>query len=95
LFYPLERALIESFVKAAIDDEKDTNISSWGESLRAWISMMIAYLDVKMIFSTIVKTSGLLSGLVPVLAERMKPCLGLWIDASPNASAQGRKCRST
>ena len=46
LFYPLERALVESFVKAAIDDEKDTNISSWGESLRAWISMMIAYLDV-------------------------------------------------
>jgi len=46
LFYPLERALIESFVKAAIDDEKDANISSWGESLRAWISMMVAYLDV-------------------------------------------------
>jgi hypothetical protein len=46
LFYPLEEALTESFVKAAIDDEKDTNISLWGESLRSWISMMVGYLDV-------------------------------------------------
>ena len=46
LFYPLERALIESFVKAAVEDEKNTGFSTWGQLLRSWISMMIGYLDV-------------------------------------------------
>lgn len=46
LFCPLERALIESFVKAAVDDEKDANFSTWGQLLRSWISMMVGYLDV-------------------------------------------------
>src|ERR1700722_10957289 len=46
LFYPLEQALIESFVKAVVDDEKDTNFSTWGQLLRSWISMMVGYLDV-------------------------------------------------
>ncbi|KAI4127408.1 MAG: hypothetical protein LQ347_004615, partial [Umbilicaria vellea] len=46
ILYPLERALIESFVKAALDDEKENNITSWGESLRSWISMMVGYLDI-------------------------------------------------
>lgn len=35
LHYPLEPALVESFVKAAIDEETDTGFSAWGESLRS------------------------------------------------------------
>lgn len=46
IIYPLEWPLIESFVKAALDDEKENNITSWGESLRSFISMMVGYLDI-------------------------------------------------
>jgi hypothetical protein len=46
LFYPLERPLIESFVRAAVGDEKIIYVSSWGGLLRSWISMMIGYLNV-------------------------------------------------
>jgi hypothetical protein len=46
LHYPLEQALVESFVKAAIDEEKDTGFSAWGEALRSWVSLMTGYLEV-------------------------------------------------
>lgn len=46
ILYPPEWALIESFAKAAVDDEKENNITSWGELLRSWIFMMVGYLDV-------------------------------------------------
>lgn len=46
LHYPLEGALVESFVKAGIDEEKDTSFSAWDESLRSWISLMVGYLEV-------------------------------------------------
>ncbi|KKK22387.1 hypothetical protein ARAM_002225 [Aspergillus rambellii] len=46
LHYPLEQALVESFVKAAIDEETETGFSAWGESLRSWISLMTGYLEV-------------------------------------------------
>ena len=46
LLYPLERPLIESFVRGVISDEKDDYCSSWGELLKAWISMMVGYLDI-------------------------------------------------
>lgn len=46
LFYPVEQALVESFVKAALDEEKDNDISPWAELLRAWIAMMGGYLEV-------------------------------------------------
>ncbi len=45
LFYPLEQALVESFVKAALDEEKD-NILHWELTLKAWIAMMGGYLEV-------------------------------------------------
>ncbi|KAJ5542194.1 hypothetical protein N7461_008197 [Penicillium sp. DV-2018c] len=47
LFHPLEPALTESFVKAAVDDhDKKCQVSAWGQSLRAWISMMVGYVEV-------------------------------------------------
>lgn len=46
ILYPLKRALIESFVKAALNDEKKNHITFWGEALRSWISMMVGYLDI-------------------------------------------------
>ncbi|KAB8067023.1 hypothetical protein BDV29DRAFT_115815 [Aspergillus leporis] len=46
LHYPLEQTLVESFVKAAIDEEKDTSFSAWDESLRSWVSLMTGYLEV-------------------------------------------------
>ncbi|EFW13732.1 hypothetical protein D8B26_002529 [Coccidioides posadasii str. Silveira] len=46
LFYPLEELLVESFVKAAIDEENEFKWSNWSESLRAWLSMMTGYLEV-------------------------------------------------
>ncbi|KAJ5173531.1 uncharacterized protein N7500_001462 [Penicillium coprophilum] len=39
-------ALVESFVKAIIEEEIDTSFSEWGESLRSWVSLMIGYLEV-------------------------------------------------
>lgn len=45
--HALEPALIESFVKAAVDDhDKKGQVSAWGQSLRAWISMMVGYVEV-------------------------------------------------
>ncbi|QSS50882.1 hypothetical protein I7I53_06061 [Histoplasma capsulatum var. duboisii H88] len=46
LCYPLERALVESFVKAVIDEETESGHSAWGESLRCWVSMMTEYIEV-------------------------------------------------
>jgi hypothetical protein len=46
LFYSREQALVESFVGAAIDEDKEVGYSSWGELLRSWISMMAGYLEV-------------------------------------------------
>ncbi|CAG8889947.1 unnamed protein product [Penicillium egyptiacum] len=46
LHYPLEQALVESFVKAAIDEETETGFSAWGETLRTWVSHMTGYLEV-------------------------------------------------
>lgn len=46
LHYPLEPALVESFVKAAVDEENEVGFSAWGESLRSWVSLMTGYLEV-------------------------------------------------
>ncbi|KAI9737347.1 MAG: hypothetical protein M1834_009501 [Cirrosporium novae-zelandiae] len=46
LSYPHENILVYSFMKAALDDENNTAITLWGEELRAWISMMVGYLDI-------------------------------------------------
>src|SRR5271170_3431246 len=43
LFYPLERTLLESFIKVAL---RDGDGSLWEESLRAWIAHMVGYLEV-------------------------------------------------
>jgi len=46
LFHPLEQALAESYVKAALGDEKDNNLTLWGSLLRSWTSMTAGYLNV-------------------------------------------------
>jgi hypothetical protein len=46
LFYPVEQALVENLVKAALEEEKNNDISPWAELLRAWIAMMGGYLEV-------------------------------------------------
>ncbi|RAK98171.1 uncharacterized protein BO80DRAFT_495813 [Aspergillus ibericus CBS 121593] len=50
--YPHERPLVESFVKAAVDDESIDengflNITSWGDMLRSCVSMMVGYLGIE------------------------------------------------
>ncbi|KAJ5585915.1 hypothetical protein N7450_005702 [Penicillium hetheringtonii] len=52
LYYPLEPMLVESFVKAAIDEETDIGFSeigfsAWDEELISYISMMAGYLEVE------------------------------------------------
>lgn len=47
LWYPLEQALVESFVKAVIDEEKETGFSAWAASLTSWVSLMVGYLEVE------------------------------------------------
>ncbi|KAL4942111.1 hypothetical protein BDV06DRAFT_212144 [Aspergillus oleicola] len=46
LFYPLEAALVESFVKGVVHDIEEVGYSSWQLLLNAWISMMRGYLEV-------------------------------------------------
>jgi hypothetical protein len=43
LFYPLERTLLESFIKVTL---RDGDGSYWEESLRAWIAHLVGYLEV-------------------------------------------------
>ncbi|KAJ5714162.1 uncharacterized protein N7483_011343 [Penicillium malachiteum] len=45
VFHPHESALVESFVKGAIDDENHGGLD-WGQSLPTWVAMMAAYLEV-------------------------------------------------
>lgn len=51
VLYPRERVLLESFVKAVLDEEgldgeSLLNVTSWSELLRSWISMMVGYLGI-------------------------------------------------
>ena len=46
LYFPLEATLVESFVKAAIDDSDEVGYSEWEQTVRCWISMMGGYLEV-------------------------------------------------
>ena len=46
ILYPLEPALIESFVEAELDDGKEHSITSWGDSLRPWIYKVIGSLNI-------------------------------------------------
>ena len=46
LFCPLERTLLESFIKVSLREGDGTTISLWGNSLRAWIAHMVGYLEV-------------------------------------------------
>lgn len=46
LFYPLEAALVESFVKGVLDDIDELGFSGWMLLLKAWIEMMRGYLEV-------------------------------------------------
>ncbi|KAK2740757.1 hypothetical protein FQN57_005989 [Myotisia sp. PD_48] len=46
IFYPLEPTLVESFVKAAIDEENKVACSSWSMSLTSLVSQMAGYLEV-------------------------------------------------
>jgi hypothetical protein len=45
LFYPLERTLLESFIKVILRDD-GTTIGLWKSMLRAWIAHMVGYLEV-------------------------------------------------
>src|SRR5699024_5101261 len=44
--YPLEAALVESFVKAIIDGIEGAEYSTWWSLLNAWIGMIVSYLEV-------------------------------------------------
>lgn len=46
LAYPLEAALVESFVKAIIDGIEEAGYMPWWLLLNAWIAMMVCYLEV-------------------------------------------------
>ena len=46
LAYPLEAALVESFVKAIIDDIEEAENLTWWLLLNSWIAMMVSYLEV-------------------------------------------------
>ncbi|KAI9838250.1 MAG: hypothetical protein M1819_005517 [Sarea resinae] len=46
LFYPLEGALMESFVRVVLDDEVEGPITQWGDTVGSWIAMMCGYLEV-------------------------------------------------
>ncbi|PYI26881.1 hypothetical protein BP00DRAFT_419308 [Aspergillus indologenus CBS 114.80] len=49
LHYALERALVESFVRAAVEEESETEaggFSKWGLSLQSCVAMMNGYLEV-------------------------------------------------
>ncbi|KAJ5109936.1 hypothetical protein N7532_002581 [Penicillium argentinense] len=46
IHYPLEPALVESFVKAAIDEEKGNGFTECFRAITCWIEMMNEYLEV-------------------------------------------------
>ncbi|KAJ5669409.1 hypothetical protein N7462_010479 [Penicillium macrosclerotiorum] len=46
IIYPLEQVLLESFVRAAIDEEFEMGNSTWLVLLKTWITIMIRHLPV-------------------------------------------------
>jgi hypothetical protein len=46
LYYPLERVLLESFIRVILEDRDGTLMSHWGKTIKMWIGMMVGYLEV-------------------------------------------------
>lgn len=44
ILYPQQRTLLESLVRAAVDEENNSGFTDWAASIKAWISMMVGYL---------------------------------------------------
>ncbi|KAK2803381.1 hypothetical protein FQN50_007040 [Emmonsiellopsis sp. PD_5] len=47
IFYPHQRTLLESCIRAAIDEKNNTGFTTWASSIEAWISMMVGYLGLE------------------------------------------------
>lgn len=47
ILYPQARTLLESLVRATIDEETSAGFTSWAASIGAWISMMVGYLGLE------------------------------------------------
>ena len=47
ILYPQCRTLLESLVRAAVDEERNSGFTSWAASIKAWISMMVGYLGLE------------------------------------------------
>lgn len=93
LLYPLEPALMESFVAAVLDDEDNTGISTWGELLGSWISMMVGYLDVNDDILDRCRGKRRVEWYVRTTVESANLKLGHLTDASQNGSAPAGKCQ--
>lgn len=47
ILYPHPRTLLESLVRAAIDEGTSAGFTSWAASIEAWIPMMVGYLGLE------------------------------------------------
>ena len=45
--YPLERVLLESFIRVLLDERDETRLNRWVGTLKVWISHMYGYLDLE------------------------------------------------
>ncbi|KMP05806.1 hypothetical protein CIRG_05487 [Coccidioides immitis RMSCC 2394] len=47
ILYPQQQTLLESFIRAALDEATNAGFTSWAASIRAWVSMMVGYLGLE------------------------------------------------
>jgi hypothetical protein len=96
IFHPLEQALVESYVKAALGDEKDNNLTLLGNLLGSWILMMAGYLNVNNdILDNCEDHRAVEWYSVHFGRVRDAKYGAFWTDASQYALAPERKCRLT
>ncbi|PGH23736.1 hypothetical protein AJ80_02165 [Polytolypa hystricis UAMH7299] len=47
ILYPHQRTLLESLVRAAVDEESHAGFTAWAAEMAAWVSMMVGYLGLE------------------------------------------------
>jgi hypothetical protein len=90
LFHPLEQALVESYVKAALGVEKDSNLTLWGSLLRSWIPMMVGYLNANNDILGDCEDHRVVEWYSVHFGRVRDQVWALWTDASQNALAPER-----
>ena len=82
LCHPLERGLLENFIRVVLEDGHDTGINDEADMVNVWVGEMAAYLDVDNDAADDCLNDAVKQCLSELMAESTKLCSVRWIDTS-------------